>query len=503
MVYIIMYLCLFINIYIKLFRYLHMSDSTRYFQLTPDILVEYNYHNLSDIHEMASKKEGYFADLSDEEGKIISNGYCSARNFFWTRNAERYVLPINKSESRFVQAAVKKASTDGYYYIWEWNTDFGEDYSFTSEGNEDYDDDILIDTFRLHFTGRNYLNDYDGYIINMCLYDKVKNKINLLYQYVKRTDDPNINPNPTLINQKLYTTYQDFSIPNITALINADKLTDELPAEKLLCQKLSPYYDIMENSPVMMTIYGVKAVLTNSGTEYYVTEKINSIYVPLEDKSNQFEVVIEEASDGDYFKIYPEIDDGKTSFSDYIYDLSDGRPERYIIFHELNLIEHYTDALNNVHHSITHREQYIINAARQVINHDETIMEINEDELDNIMYYRPIITNNTTATFTIEVKTHILNTLDNTTTVKKGSLDCGLESVKKYGKKMSRIYLGEVPAQINVYNKKPDIDIDGVKITNASSNVKIDNHQHSIIGFIECTNVGVSIEQVPQENVID
>ena len=64
---------------------------------------------------------------------------------------------------------------------------------------------------------------------------------------------------------------------------------------------------------------------------------------------------------------------------------------------------------------------------------------------------------------------------------------------------MSKIYLGEIPAQVNVYNKKPDLDRDGVKLTNASSNVKIENHQHSVIGFIECANVGVTIEQVPKE----
>ena len=70
---------------------------------------------------------------------------------------------------------------------------------------------------------------------------------------------------------------------------------------------------------------------------------------------------------------------------------------------------------------------------------------------------------------------------------------------KKYGKRMNKIYLGEIPSKVNVYNKKPDVDTDGVKIINSSSNVKIENHQHSVIGFIECTNVGVSIEQVPQE----
>jgi hypothetical protein len=126
---------------------------------------------------------------------------------------------------------------------------------------------------------------------------------------------------------------------------------------------------------------------------------------------------------------------------------------------------------------------------------------MNEAELDSAMYYRPIIVNSgDNVWFTIDVNLHIINTFDNTTIVKHSSLDY-TESPKKYGKRMSRIYLGEIPAQVNVYNKKPDLDIDGVKITNASSNVKIENHQHSVIGFIECANVGVSIEQVPTELV--
>ena len=62
---------------------------------------------------------------------------------------------------------------------------------------------------------------------------------------------------------------------------------------------------------------------------------------------------------------------------------------------------------------------------------------------------------------------------------------------------MNKIYLGEIPAHVNVHNKTPDIDTDNIKITNSGANVKIENHQHSIVGFIECANVGVSIEQIP------
>ena len=223
---------------------------------------------------------------------------------------------------------------------------------------------------------------------------------------------------------------------------------------------------------------------------------------------NNLSIVIKEAEDGDYFDIYPTVDDEVVSFSDYVYNVSDGRPELYIVFHELTLTEYPTGDVNDVNKEITHREQFIVNGVQQRSG-DENDYQLNEDELDRHIYYRPVIRNTSkNVAFLIDVKTYIINTLDNTTIVRQSSLMYGGDNSdfqnarpNKYVKKMNKIYLGEIPAQINVYNKKPDLDRDGLKLTNASSNVKIENHQHSIIGFIECANVGVSIEQVPIEQI--
>ena len=241
-----------------------------------------------------------------------------------------------------------------------------------------------------------------------------------------------------------------------------------------------------------MNIYGVKSTYKDNNYEYYNTEKINSIFIPIVDKSNHIEVKVEKATDGDYFVIHPVVDNNRVSFSDYIYNLSDGHPEQYIVFYELKVVE-YPVANTRSIEKTTHREQYIINAGQN----DNENSDIN---IDSIMYFRPVLRySGLNVTFRIDVNMSIINTLDNTTIIKNSSLSVSGEDAKKYGKRMNRIYLGEIPAQINVYNKKPDIDTDGVKITNSSSNVKIENHQHSVIGFIECANVGVSIEQVPKE----
>lgn len=466
-----------------------MSSSTRYFQLTPDILVEYKYSNLNTINETAGDVSDTHLDLTNNAG-IVHNNINSTNTLLLNQLEDRFVLPVNKSESKFIK--------------WDSsNINFSVD-SFTEEGDNQDNDDILIDSFRLHFTSRNYFGSYDGLIISVYLYDKLKNKIGLMSYHIEKTDDPRLNHTPVLINQKLYTTYQDFTLPNVVAIVRSNELSDSLPGEGLLKSKLSLGYEFMENTPVVMNIYGVKSSYINNNVTYYNTEKINTIFIPLEDKSNQLEIKIEEAVDGDYFKIYPIVDNNLVSFSDYIYKISDGHPEKYIVFYELTLTEHcgISGEEETVIDKTTHREQYIINAAKHS-DEEEGKFKTNEGELDDIMYYRPIVINNKVISITIDVNANIINTYDNTTIVKHASLDSGDSesgfNPKKYGKKMNKIYLGDIPAQINVYNKKPDIDRDGVKIINSSSNVKIENHQHSVIGFVECTNVGVSIEQIPKE----
>lgn len=495
-------------------RDIRYFKSTKYFQLIPDILVEYNYYNLVSVGDQTGDVSDHILDFGpdDHNGLIISNAICATNTFVYDDTEDNLVLPINRSESKFVQCVSDNSK------IWNWNrTDFGCTQFSESSGIDDLKDDIFCDTFRLHFTSRNYLgnNNYDGFIITIYLYDKYKNKIGLLSQYVRKTDDPHINQDPVLINQKLYTTYMDFKVPNTAAMVESKSnyISQVLPGEEELRKKLFTKYDILDNSPMVMNIYGVKSTYEDNGHEFYTTEKLNSIYIPIVDKSNNLSVVVNEAEDGDYFEIYPSVDNEVISFSDYIYNLSDGRPELYIVFHEITLTEIYVDAMNEIQKDITHREQFIINAAQQIDDNDDTVLEINEKELDRKLFYRPVIHHGgKIISFIIDVKTNIINTLDNTTIVKQSSLQYGGEepdgelkfipgSPKKYGKRMSKIYLGDIPAQVNVYNKKPDIDIDGVKITNASSNVKIENHQHSIMGFIECANVGVSVEQVPKERL--
>lgn len=463
-----------------------LSYSTRYFQLTSNILIEYQYTHTSIEGNQEGDVTRFMVDLEDNPTSVITNDYNSSKNFLDYNIKSGFVLPANRSESKFIQGIGDKTP------IWDALSNIRE----TPIDVDDNTADVIFDNFRLHFTSRNIFGDYDGYIIRGIIFDRVKNKIALISHYIRRTDDVVLNPNPMILNQKLYTTYLDFKIPSVNALLSPN----ETEAETNLKNALSPNYDLLDNTPLMMAIYGVKSTVDYNGFETYTTERINSIHIPVIDEYSELTVNIEEADDGDYFKIYPTVNDNKMSFSDYIYKLSNERPDVLIVLHEVSLIETYTDNLNQTRSIRTHKEHYIINAGQT-----QDGQYINEDELDKPLTYRPILDNgHRCAAFIIEDQMKILNTFDNTTVVKVGTLTYGLhndENINKYGKKMNRIYLGEIPAQVNVYNKKPDVDTDNVKLTNASSNVKIENHQHSIIGFIESANVGVTVEQIPTTSI--
>lgn len=462
-----------------------MFNSTRYFQLTPDILVEYNYTDRDVLTNQSGDKTKYILDMLDENVNIVENLNNNCRHFLFGDYKDNFVFPINVSETKFTQYV------EGGLNVRKHDMDITRT-----------DSDVAYDNFKVHFTSKKYLGDYEGLIITANIYDEVKNKICLFSYYIRKTDDLCIEENPMLLNQKLYTTYLPFKIISTDALINLNYSSNNpiAPGEEKLKRLLSPDHNIMENTPLVVSIYGIKSIYKDPRDvfENYKTEKINTIYIPITDSYNHICVNIEEANDGDYFKIYPSTNDSGISFSDYLYRISNESPEIYMILHELTLTEHYVGIDNNPISRVTHREHYIANGS----NNDGSL---NEDGLEHVMVYRPVIMNSgRLLSFTIDDQLKIINTLDNTTIVKQCSLECSEENgydPKKYGKRMKRIYLGEIPAQVNVYNKRPDEDIDTIKLTNNSSSAKIENHQHSITSFIECVNVGVTVEQLPVTSI--
>ena len=465
-----------------------MANSTRYYQLTKNILLEYVYVDTeSDLTNNSTER---IIDLKNKNKLYITDNKFNGKKYLFCRdengdnksghNYENLVLGVNKNDSKMVKVLNEKT---GYRY--DTKTSDLDTRIVTFE-NED-SCDVFFDTCIIHFTGSNYFGDYDSLIFQAFVNDLDGTQISLANILFKRTDDVELNDKPLLINQKLYTTHISFRIPSTYFMCNR--------SGKDFVKKISKYEKLQKDTPIQFNILGVKATYSTGGFDFFNTEELNSVQIPFFDSYKKVNVIIEEAKDGDYFNIYARVNNGGTStmsFSDYMYTL-DANPSEYIIMHEITLWENYVDIYGSLKSVKTHSEYHLVN------------LSTNEDdnEIDDIIKFRPVcMYANRDVNFIIEDTLRIINTEDNTTIVKKTSKSFG--NANKYGKKIGKIFNDEAPLRVNVYNKRVDEDLDYVKIQKGGSGTSaasIESHQHNVTSLVECTNIGVSIQQVSRNDV--
>lgn len=465
-----------------------MANSTRYYQLTKNILLEYVYVDTeSDLTNNSTER---IIDLKSKNKLYITNNKFNGKKYLFCRdengdnksghNYENLVLGVNKNDSKMVKVLNEKT---GYRY--DTKTSDLDTRIVTFEDEDSCD--VFFDTCIIHFTGSNYFGDYDSLIFQAFVNDLDGTQISLANILFKRTDNVELNDKPLLINQKLYTTHISFRIPSTYFMCNR--------SGKDFVKKISKYEKLQKDTPIQFNILGVKATYSTGGFDFFNTEELNSVQIPFFDSYKKVNVIIEEAKDCDYFNIYARVNNGGTStmsFSDYMYTL-DSNPSEYIIMHEITLWENYVDIYGSLKSVKTHSEYHLVN------------LSTNEDdnEIDDIIKFRPVcMYANRDVNFIIEDTLRIINTEDNTTIVKKTSKSFG--NANKYGKKIGKIFNDEAPLRVNVYNKRVDEDLDYVKIQKGGSGTSaasIESHQHNVTSLVECTNIGVSIQQVSRNDV--
>lgn len=487
-----------------------MSDySTRYFQLTSDILIEYNYAS-----EGGTESKIEVNNLG--ENSIVTTPSPYIKHYLVNKsygginlNTSNFVVPTNGSQTSFIKPLHKVSIANEFSVPTSTGISISS-FEYNTEGNT-YTMDF--DKVRFHFTSKNFMGDYDGLIFQCYVYDKQKSKICLMSFVLSKLDHLIINNTPMLINQKYYTTYIDVKIPSVYMILKSYNSGFGAGADnngvvyETLTDKLGIYksdYQLMANTPINFNMFGIKTSVVKNSYTYYMTENIANVSIPSKDSYENLYVDISEAKDGDYFNIQTKVSDG-SSFSDYIYSL-DNNLNSLTIIHELKLIEHWVSYDNVLKDSTTHIEQYMVNAMTTYTDeHDQVVSVINEDYLDEPMTYRPICKYGSRCfKFTIEDTLRIVNTNDGTTIIKKGSFT--FDKPAKYGKKMNRINLTETPSIINVYNRRTDADVDTdtntIKITNGNgSGTRIETNVQNITSFIEGANIVVAIQQVAARDV--
>jgi hypothetical protein len=486
----------------------------QYFQLTPEILLEYIYEGDPKLNEDGIK--GNVKDFYDNKTKttttmlLKSNAFsskylCFKNEYEGVDSFSNLVLPLNNTETQFVVAKSKyqnffskiNASNrfltkNGSDYIYE---DTNYDKNILEKGESC---DVKCDKCIIHFTSRNYFGNYDSLIFQTYAYMNNKTKIYFASFLFKKTSNLDLKPEHLLYNEKLYTTQIEFDIPSVFAIFaEKNKTTDEI--HPFISALDSQNVELLKNTPIGINVFGVSGSITGADNyERLKTIKINSIHIPyVYNRFDEINVNIYEATEGDYYYIDPKLGPGYTSFVDYIESMGEDI-RAYMVMHELRLMESWVDNNGELRSEITHKEYHIID-----INDDDEDVEISE-RFDAKIKYRPICMKGGSdykATIIDIIK--IINTVDSSSYEVTGSLE--ISNPHKYGMKLKQLDVSTRP-MINVYNKKnssvgSSSESNDMIVVNKGKGFVVENMSKNITSFIECTNIGVSIVEISPNDI--
>lgn len=485
----------------------------QYYQLTPDILLEYVYENDSKLDDDGI--EGNKKDICNENTTTMllkSNAFstkylCFANETEGFDSISNLVLPLNNTETQFVIAKSKYqsffdvynpsniySSKNGNGYIYE-NTNYD---SIIKQSNQPCE--VKYDKCILHFTSKNYFGTYDSLIFQAYVYMKNKSKLYFASFLFEKTSNLEMKSELLLYNEKLYTKQIEFDIPSVLSIFAEVNKTVENKTpenEHLFVTALeSQNVELLANTPIGFNVYGVSG--STKGVDNYVrlkTYKISSITVPcINNRLDEIHVEIKESNDGDYYEIAPKMGSGYTSFVEYIKRLGEV-VQNYMIMHELKLKELWVDVDGKINSEITHTECHIIS-----INEDDEDVEISKI-FEKPIKYRPICIYGGKDCSAVIIDTiKIINLVDNSSYVSEGSLE--ITTPNKYGKKLKHLDVSR--PIVNVYNKKvSDEKGTGNNAISLSRNggFVVENNTQNITSFIECTNIGISILEISPEDI--
>ena len=426
----------------------------QYFQLTPDILLEYVYNG-------DPKIDGNIKDIYDDYPTMMlkSNAFnskylCFKNESEGLESISNLVLPLNNTETQFVvvknkqqrfykkvNASNRFSTKNGIEYLYE-DTNYDKTIIENSDSNSC---DVKYDKCIVHFTSRNYFGNYDSLIFQSYVYMKNKAKLYFASFLFKKTSNLEMKAEHMLYNEKLYTTQIEFDIPSVFAILSKDK---NVYNEEFNSALKSQNIELLDNTPIGINLYGVSG--STIGTDNYVrlnALKINSISIPYTYNSlSEIYIDISEAHDeGDFYYIDPCVGGGYSSFVDYMESMGEDI-RAYMVTHELKLKENWVDNNGVLHSEITHKEFHIID-----INDDDEDEEISK-RFDAKIKYRPICTKSgegCSATIIDTLK--IINTIDSTQYEVTGTVD--ITNPNKYGMRLKKLELNPNRPIVNVYNK--------------------------------------------------
>lgn len=300
-------------------------------------------------------------------------------------------------------------------------------YQTNATANINY---IKYDSIRLHLrSGYSFsARGYEGFLFQIGA-KRTSGISNYLTQlvYLNTSNYEYANPKPFILGETLYSKFIEIKVP--TLIDQNAEFEDLFYGDGTVGSS-----DLDPTSNYNVTFKLIDRLETLNGYDYFITGEENRFTISREDEFQDFTVVIEDATDGDYFKIYGEKDNSIGNFEAYILNQITSTSDDITVLFDVDVFENI--GTSEVKTFQTTYTQY--------------------EDFNTPIIFRPVIINsNVASSFSIDVTMKIWNQTDNTQIVKRASLS--VNQAAKYGKKLSKLKIDSPNQLTEVYNVLPQL----------------------------------------------
>lgn len=365
---------------------------------------------------------------------------------------------------------------------------------------------VWYDTIRLHLrTGYSFADrGYDGFLFQT----KVKRNSGV-YNYFNSTVYLNSssfetqNPQPFVLAETSYSKYIEIKVPS---LVHSFDPTLNKEFTETFFGTQGDQNSISTFSNYEIDLKYISSIKNINGYNYIDLTEGSSMTLSQEDEFTDISANIEEANDGDYFKIYGTKDGSQAGFENYINGRIQTSSDDIVVFHDIEV-----------------SEQLGLNYTRTYLT-----SFVQTSQFDQALLFRPVILNSgISSNFLIRHNLRIYNETDNTQIIKSASLIHN--KPKKYGKYMTKLNINANLNPTVIYNTLPNTSVNRelnqfvnsirpsvgetkyvptpinvYGVLTASTNVTIDGTESSSteeLNYVENGNLEVTLSQVSDNNI--
>jgi hypothetical protein len=321
-------------------------------------------------------------------------------------------------------------------------------YSFLQVKNYTTPTPIRHDTVRVHLPINWTFGEYLGFYINVYAFDTTnQKKYSISNFYFDMTDVSqqylmNFTSPPLLFQEKLWGKNISIEIPSVSAI--STQRVNNLAKDNSLNSNLTSGIGLNMTSPIFIEFSFISGAQTVNGiTSYLLSPKVETS-IPQSPEFESLGLSVKHSVNGDFFEIYGTYNDTIAGFKQFIDD-SFTSGNRYY-----------------VQYNITMYEQNV---------RGKTVTALVTDNFNETIEYRPIIKYSTTTAI-IDVEMRLIDAVDDSYIIRRGSYGMLQDEVAKYSLNLIKINLKNANKP-KIYNIKNAVDPALVGVSNSMGSLKL------------------------------